>query len=207
MAKQIWKGSALLAPVPPTLVSCGTLEAPNLLTVAWAGTINTQPPRVGRLMTNSPLCRIKPWLYRSGRMEMPTRRLLRAVDWCGVRSGRDFDKFKEMHLTPAAGSTVLSPLVGESPLNLECKVFQVIPLGSHDLFLADVTAVQVDESLLDAQGRLQLEKAGLVSYAHGQYFSLGEVLGTFGYSVRKHPAKRRGPASAKARPRSVKNKK
>lgn len=207
MAKQIWKGSALLAPVPPTLVSCGALEAPNLLTVAWAGTINTQPPRVG--------ISIRPERYSHGLIResgefvinLPTRRLLRAVDWCGVRSGRDFDKFKEMHLTPAAASTVSAPLVDESPLNLECKVFQVIPLGSHDLFLADVTAVQVDESLLDAQGRLQLEKAGLLSYAHGQYFSLGEVLGTFGYSVRKRPAKRRGPASAKARPHSAKSKK
>ncbi len=201
MAKQLWKGSALLAPVPPTLVSCGTMDTPNLLTVAWAGTINTQPPRVS--------ISIRPERYSHGLIQqsgefvinLPTRRLLRAVDWCGVRSGRDFDKFREMGLTPTAAATVSAPLVEQSPLNLECKVFQVLSLGSHDLFLADVTAIQVDEGLLDAQGRLQLEKAGLLSYAHGQYFSLGQVLGTFGYSVRKRPARQRGSSGPKPRSR------
>lgn len=199
MAKQIWKGSTLLAPVPPTLVSCGTMDAPNMLTVAWAGVINTQPPRVG--ISIRPERHSYGLIRESGEfvINLPTVPLLRAVDWCGVRSGRDYDKFKEMDLTPAAGSTVSAPLIEESPLNLECKVFQVIPLGSHDLFLADVAAIQVDESLLDANGKLCLDQANLLAYAHGQYFSLGDVLGTFGYSVRKKPVKRRSPH--KPRPR------
>ncbi len=199
MAKQIWKGSTLLAPVPPTLVSCGTVDQPNVLTVAWAGVINTQPPRVG--------ISIRPERHSYGLIKdsgefvinLPTVPLLRAVDWCGVRSGRDYDKFREMGLTAAAASAVSAPLVEESPLNLECKVFQVIPLGSHDLFLADVAAIQVDESLVDSTGKLRLDKANLLAYAHGQYFSLGDVLGTFGYSVRKKPAKRR--PSRKPHPR------
>lgn len=202
MAKQIWKGSTLLAPVPPTLVSCGTMDAANMLTVAWAGVINTQPPRVG--------ISIRPERYSYGLIKdsgefvinLPTVPLLRAVDWCGVRSGRDHNKFKEMGLTPAMGSTVDAPLIEQSPLNLECKVFQVIPLGSHDLFLADVTAIQVDECLLDTSGKLCLDKANLLSYAHGQYFSLGDVLGTFGYSVRKKPVKRRAPQKSHPRKKS-----
>ncbi len=199
MAKQIWKGSTLLAPVPPTLVSCGTMEQPNVLTVAWAGVINTQPPRVG--ISIRPERHSYGLIKESGEfvINLPTVPLLRAVDWCGVRSGRDYDKFREMGLTAAAASAVSAPLVEESPLNLECKVFQVIPLGSHDLFLADVAAIQVDESLVDSTGKLRLDKANLLAYAHGQYFSLGDVLGTFGYSVRKKPAKRR--PSRKPHPR------
>lgn len=199
MAKQIWKGSTLLAPVPPTLVSCGTVEQPNVLTVAWAGVINTQPPRVG--ISIRPERHSYGLIKESGEfvINLPTVPLLRAVDWCGVRSGRDYDKFREMGLTAAAASAVSAPLVEESPLNLECKVFQVIPLGSHDLFLADVAAIQVDESLVDSTGKLRLDKANLLAYAHGQYFSLGDVLGTFGYSVRKKPAKRR--PSRKPHPR------
>lgn len=199
MAKQIWKGSTLLAPVPPTLVSCGTMEQPNVLTVAWAGVINTQPPRVG--ISIRPERHSYGLIKESGEfvINLPTVPLLRAVDWCGVRSGRDYDKFREMGLTAAAASAVSAPLVEESPLNLECKVFQVIPLGSHDLFLADVAAIQVDESLVDSTGKLRLDKANLLAYAHGQYFSLGDVLGTFGYSVRKKPAKRR--PSRKSHPR------
>ena len=197
MAKQIWKGSSLLSPVPPVLVSCGTMDAPNALTVAWAGTVNTQPPRVG--ISIRPERFSYPIIKESGEfvINLPTRRLLRAVDWCGVRSGRDYDKFKEMGLTAEAASAVSAPMIGESPLNLECRVFQTIPLGSHELFLADIVALQVDESLLDENGKLCLDKADLLAYAHGQYFSLGEVLGTFGYSVRKKPVKRRAPRKPK----------
>ena len=196
MAKQIWKGSTLLAPVPPTLVSCGTMDAPNMLTVAWAGIINSQPPKVG--------ISIRPERYSYGLIKetgefvinIPTKALLRATDWCGVKSGRDYDKFKEMGLTAVPASAVSAPLLEESPLNLECRVFQTIPLGSHELFLADIVALQVDESLLDQNGKLHLDKADILAYAHGQYFSLGEVLGTFGYSVRKKPVKRRAPRKA-----------
>ena len=185
MAKQTWKGSTLLNPEPPVLVSCGSMEAANLITIGWTGTICTQPSMVS--------ISVRPERYSyqlikaSGEfvINLPTRKLVRAVDWCGVKSGRDYDKFAEMKLTPLPASTVGCPILAESPVNLECQVTQVIPLGSHDLFLAKVTAVDVDEALLDEKGKLCLERADLIVYSHGEYFSLGKQLGTFGYSVRK----------------------
>ena len=140
-SKVTWKGSALLGPVPPVLVSCGKGEGANLITIAWAGTINTQPPRVS--ISVRPTRHSYQLIKESGEfvINLPTEALARAVDWCGVKSGRDVNKFEAMHLTPAPASAVSCPLVAESPVNLECKVFQVIPLGSHDLFLADVVAV------------------------------------------------------------------
>ncbi|OUQ43567.1 flavin reductase [Gemmiger sp. An120] len=191
MSKQVWKPGNLLAPVPPVLVSCGNMEKPNLITIAWAGTINSDPVRVS--------ISVRPERYSHGLISesgefvinLPTQKILRAVDWCGVKSGRDVDKFKEMGLTAVPGSAVSAPVLAESPVNLECRVFQTIPLGSHDLFLADVVAVDVDEDLLDEAGRLRLDKAGLAAYVHGTYYALGKQLGTFGYSVRKKPARRR----------------
>ena len=193
MAKQTWKGSTLLNPEPPVLVSCGSMEAANLITIGWTGTICTQPSMVS--------ISVRPERYSyqlikaSGEfvINLPTRKLVRAVDWCGVKSGRDYDEFAEMKLTPLPASTVSCPILAESPVNLECQVTQVIPLGSHDLFLAKVTAVDVDEALLDEKGKLCLERADLIVYSHGEYFSLGKQLGTFGYSVRKKatPQKRR----------------
>lgn len=191
MSKQVWKPGNLLAPVPPVLVSCGNMEKPNLITIAWAGTINSDPVRVS--------ISVRPQRYSHGLItesgefviNLPTQKILRAVDWCGVKSGRDVDKFKEMGLTAVPGSAVSAPVLAESPVNLECRVFQTIPLGSHDLFLADVVAVDVDEDLLDEAGRLRLDKAGLAAYVHGTYYALGKQLGTFGYSVRKKPARRR----------------
>lgn len=191
MAKQTWKGSTLLNPEPPVLVSCGSMEAANLITIGWTGTICTQPSMVS--------ISVRPERYSyqlikdSGEfvINLPTRKLVRAVDWCGVKSGRDYDKFAEMKLTPLPASTVSCPILAESPVNLECQVTQVIPLGSHDLFLAKVTAVDVDEALLDEKGKLCLERADLIVYSHGEYFSLGKQLGTFGYSVRKKAAQQR----------------
>ena len=191
MVKQTWKGSTLLNPEPPVLVSCGTMEAANLITIGWTGTICTQPSMVS--------ISVRPERYSyqlikdSGEfvINLPTRKLVRAVDWCGVKSGRDYDKFAEMKLTPLPASTVSCPILAESPVNLECQVTQVIPLGSHDLFLAKVTAVDVDEALLDEKGKLCLERADLIVYSHGEYFALGKQLGTFGYSVRKKAAPQR----------------
>lgn len=200
--KVVWKGSALLGPVPPVLVSCGSLEKPNVLTVAWAGTICTQPPRVSISVRPS---RFSYDLIKSSGefvINLPTQALAKAVDWCGVKSGRDVDKFEAMHLTAAPASQVGCPLVAESPVNLECRVFDVISLGSHDLFLADVVAVNADGSLLDADGKLHLEKAGLLAYAHGGYYALGRQLGTFGWTVRKKPlSKRRSVHAGKAKHR------
>ena len=191
MSKQSWRGSTLLNPEPPVLVSCGGLEQPNLITIGWTGTICTQPSMVS--------ISVRPERYshhlikESGQfaINLPTESLVRAVDWCGVKSGRDVDKFAAMHLTAAPAAKVGTVLVEESPVNLECKVTQVIPLGSHDLFLAEVVACDVDESLLDENGKLCLEKAKLIVYSHGDYLALGRKLGTFGYSVRKKKPVRR----------------
>lgn len=195
MSKITWKGSVLLGPIPPVLVSCGDDTAHNMFTVAWAGVINTHPPRVS--ISVRPSRYSYELIQKTGEfvINLPTQALARAVDWCGVKSGRDVDKFAEMKLTALPSSVVGCPCIEQSPVNLECKVFQVIPLGSHDLFLADVVAVNVDEDLLDASGKLHLERADLLAYAHGQYYSLGDAVGTFGWSVRKKPA----PAKQKTR--------
>ena len=193
MARQVWPGSTLLNPEPPVLVSCGPAERPNLITVGWCGTICTKPSMVS--------ISVRPERYSYGLIQrsgdfvinLPTEPLVRAVDWCGVKSGRDYDKFAEMHLTPAPAAKVDTVLLAESPVNLECKVRQVIPLGTHDLFLAEVVAVDVDEALLDENGKLCLNRAKLIVYSHGDYLALGRRLGSFGYSVRKKPARpRRG---------------
>ena len=197
--KLSWPGSALLGPVPPVLVSCGEGEAANLITVAWAGTICTQPPRVS--ISVRPTRHSYGLIKESGEfvLNLPTTALAKAVDWCGVKSGKDVDKFTAMGLHTAPASKVGCPLLAESPVSLECKVFQRLELGSHDLFLADVVAVDVDPALLDSAGKLHLEKAGLLAYAHGDYYALGKQLGKFGWSVRK-----KKPASKKpgARPQS-----
>lgn len=192
MSKQSWKGSTLLNPEPPVLVSCGGLNKPNLITIGWTGTICTQPSMVS--ISVRPERYSHQLIRESGQfaINLPTEALVRAVDWCGVKSGRDLDKFAACGLHAAPGSVLTDcPLLEESPLNLECKVTQVIPLGSHDLFLAQVVACDVDESLLDESGKLCLEKAKLIVYSHGEYLALGRKLGTFGYSVRKKKPRRK----------------
>ena len=191
MARQVWKGSTLLNPEPPVLVSCGSLDKPNLITVGWCGTICTQPPMLS--------ISVRPERYSHGLIRqsgvfvvnLPTEPLTRAVDWCGVKSGREVDKFAAMGLHAAPAAQVDTVVLEESPVNLECRVTQVIPLGSHDLFLAEVVAVDVDEALLDETGKLCLERARLIVYSHGEYLALGRRLGSFGYSVRKRRTPRR----------------
>ena len=187
MARQVWKGSTLLNPEPPVLVSCGSPDKPNLITVGWCGTICTQPPMVS--ISVRPARCSHGLIKDSGEdvMNLPTESLTRAVDWCGAKSGRDADKFAAMRLTAAPAAKVGTVLLEQSPVNLECKVTQRIPLGSHDLFLAQVVAVDVDESLLDESGKLCLNRAKLIVYSHGDYLALGRWLGRFGYSVRKKP--------------------
>ena len=188
MKKLIWPGSTQLAPVPAVLVGCGTEpDSYNLITVAWAGTVCSKPPMVS--------ISIRPERYsyalirESGEftVNLTTAEQIRAVDYCGVVSGRDHDKFKETHLTPLRSSKVAAPLVVESPLGLECRVVQTLELGSHTLFLAEIIAVQVSEEFVNASGRLELEKAGLAAYIHGHYHRVGGAIGHFGYSVRKKP--------------------
>lgn len=188
MAKLKWKGGAMLAPVPPALVSCGTLEKPNVCTVAWCGILNSTPPKTYISLRKERYSH--EIISKSGEfiINLPTSALVRTVDYCGVKSGRKANKFKECRLTAIAGFETAAPAIDESPLFLECKVSQVIELGSHDMFMADIVAVGVNDDLLDNKGKLRLAKAGLLAYAHGEYFALGKRLGAFGYSVKKKKA-------------------
>lgn len=187
MAKELWKPGNMLYPLPVVMVSVadGNGRA-NIITVAWAGTVCTNPPMIS--------ISVRPERYsysiirETGEfvINLTTRELAFATDYCGVKSGRDVDKFKEMKLTPLPGKEVRAPLIAESPVNIECRVRQVIPLGSHHMFLADVAAVHADEKYMDEKHKFHLEEAEPIVYSHGAYLVCGEQLGTFGYSVKKN---------------------
>lgn len=185
MEKVSWKGGALLAPLPAVMVSSGTLEKPNVMTVAWTGIINTQPSKTYISVRKSRYS--YDLIKNSGSfvINLVPSTLVKACDFCGVRSGRDTDKFKVCHLTAEASFSVDAPSIAECPLSLECRVTEIIELGSHDMFLADIVSVAVKQDLIDQNGRLALEKAGLLAYVHGEYFTLGKKIGSFGYSVKK----------------------
>lgn len=191
MAKQLWKPGNMLYPVPAVMVSCKRPgEKPNIITVAWSGTVCTNPAMV------SISIRKERYSYAIIRdtgefvINLTTKKLVRAADFCGVRSGKEIDKFARVHLTACKSHTVSCPGIAQSPVNIECQVSEVIPLGSHDMFLAKVTAVSVEDTLLDENGTLQLNKSGLVAYSHGGYFELGRQLGKFGFSVQKKKHKK-----------------
>jgi flavin reductase (DIM6/NTAB) family NADH-FMN oxidoreductase RutF len=185
--KQSWKPGNVLSPAPPVLVSCGGTEGwkPNLITIAWAGNVCSDPPMLS--------ISVRPERYsfeiirttREFVVNVPSLKQARAVDWCGVVSGRSEDKFAGAGLTPAAALKVRPPIVLECPLNIECRVKESLVLGSHTMFVAEVVAVQVSSDLVDGKGRLRLEKCGLLAFAHGEYFVLGRRIGKFGFSVRK----------------------
>ena len=185
MSKIVWKGGALLAPTPLSMVTGGTMEKPNVLTVAWTGIINTAPPKT--YISVRPCRYSYPMIRESGEfvVNLTTAEMIRAADWCGVHTGAKVDKFARCNLHTEAASQVAAPLLSESPLALECRVTDMIPLGTHHMFLADIVAVDVDERLLDERGKLHLERAHLAAFAHGEYFELGKRLGAFGFSVRK----------------------
>ena len=186
MGKQVWEPCSILSPVPAVLVTVrGKSGQDNVLTIAWCGTVCSSPAMVSISVRKERFSH--EMLRESGEfvINLVTEELVRAADYCGVRSGKNEDKFRTCGLTKAAASKVSAPLISESPVNLECRVKNILELGSHDLFLAEVVSVDVDEKLLDERGRLMLERAGLVAYAHGQYFSLGDMIGSFGYSVKK----------------------
>ena len=182
-----FKPGTLIYPLPAVLVSCGDQpENYNILTIAWTGTVCSDPPMcyisVRKERHSYELIR------RTGEfvINLTTEELARQTDWCGVRSGRDHDKFREMHLTPEPSQIVKAPLIAESPLNIECKVKEIKRLGSHDMFIADVVAINAEESLIDkTTGQFQLNHAGPLAYSHGKYYGLGEKLGGFGFSVKK----------------------
>lgn len=190
--KQSWKPGTMIYPLPAVLVSCGESdEEHNLFTVAWTGTVCTNPPMC--YISVRPERHSYEIIKRTGEfvINLTTASLARATDWCGVRSGRDYDKFSEMGLTAEAAAVVKAPVVAESPVSIECRVKQIIPLGSHDMFLADVVNVLVDEEYLNPEtGKLELERADMITYCHGEYFRLGKAIGHFGWSVRKKRRKR-----------------
>ena len=187
--KEHWKGSVLEAPLPPVLVSCGDEQSPNVLTVAWTGILNTQPPVT--YISLRPERFSYPIIKESGEfvINLPTEELVRAVDYCGVKSGRNTDKLAQTGLTVTKGVAVSAPMINECPLSLECRVRQIIKLGTHDMFMADIVGVNAAKELLDNNGRLCLERAKLLAYSHGEYYGLGRKLGSFGYSVRKKKQK------------------
>lgn len=186
MGKQLWKPGNMLYPLPVVLVSAASASGEkNVFTVAWTGTICSDPAMVS--ISVRPQRYSYQMIRETGEfvINLTTEKLAFATDYCGVKSGRDIDKWKEMHLTPVPAQTVGVPLIAESPVNIECKVTSIQELGSHDMFLANVTAVHADEAYLDENGKFDLAKADPIVYSHGTYYTIGKQLGTFGYSVRK----------------------
>ena len=184
--KQSWKPGNMLYPVPAVMVSCGDKEGnKNIITIAWAGTICSDPAMVS--ISVRPERHSYKMIRESGEfvINLTTKSMAYATDWCGVKTGAKVNKFKEMNLTPSKSKTISAPGISESPVSLECKVKQVLELGSHDMFLAEVTAVSVDPKYMDEKGKFHLNDIGLTAYSHGEYFKLGEKIGSFGYSVKK----------------------
>ena len=186
MSKQSWKPGNMLYPLPVVMVSCNRKgEKPNIVTVAWTGTICSDPAMVS--------ISVRPERYSHDIIEetgefvinLVTKDLTYATDYCGVRSGRDVDKFKEMNLTPLPSKMIDAVGIEESPVNIECKVKKIEKLGSHHMFLAEVVAVHADEAYMDKNNKFQLNQSKLMVYSHGEYLGLGKKLGTFGYSVKK----------------------
>ena len=185
MSKVQWKGGTFIYPIPAVMVSCGTMEESKIITVAWTGILNTNPA----------MCYIsvRPERYshdiikENGEfaINLTTRQLAYATDWCGVKSGRDVDKFKEMKLTKEKANIISVPLIKESPVSVECKVKEIVPLGSHDMFVAEIVAIDADEKYIDEKGAFDISKCDLIAYANGGYYPLEKKIGKFGYSVQK----------------------
>ena len=185
MSKVVWKGGALSAPLPPVMVTCSDGERDNIITIAWTGIVNTVPPKT--YISVRPSRFSYEMIKKSGEFAInltPTA-LIKSADYCGIYTGAKVDKFEKCGFRKAEASQIGAPLIEECPLALECRVTDIIPLGSHHMFLADIVAVDVDESLLDKDGKLHLERAGLAAFAHGEYFALGGKVGNFGFSVKK----------------------
>lgn len=192
MGKITFKPGTMLNPVPAVMVSCGDGDIKNIITIAWTGIINSDPPMTYVSVRKERYSH--DIIKRTGEfvINLTTEKLAFATDYCGVRSGRDVDKFKEQNLTPEASKVVKCPSIAESPVNIECRVTEVKELGSHDMFMAEIVNVSVDEGLMDETGKLCLEEAGLIAYNHGHYFPLKKTeLGRFGYSVMKPKTKKR----------------
>ncbi len=190
MSKVVWKGGTLLAPVPPVMVSCGDMDNSNIITIAWTGIINSNPPKTYVSIRPS---RHSFEIIKNTRefvINLTPSSLVKEADYCGIYTGKKVDKFEKCKFTKLKASTVGCPLIEECPMNLECKVTDIVELGSHFMFIADITAINVDESLLGEDGKLHLERAKLSAFAHGEYFELGKKIGSFGFSVKKKKSKK-----------------
>ena len=191
MGKITWKGGTFIYPLPAVMVSCGDMKNANIITVAWTGIINTNPA----------MCYIsvRPERFSLGIIKknkefvinLTTKELARTTDWCGVKSGRDFDKFKEMGLTKEKATIVKAPMIAESPISVECKVDKIVPLGSHEMITAKIVAINVSDEFVDEKGAFDISKCGLMAYANGGYYPLGKKIGQFGFSVMKKATKKK----------------
>ena len=189
MSKTMWKPGTFIYPIPSVMVSCGTFEKSNIMTVAWTGILNTNPAMV--------YISVRPERYsynlikESGEfvINLTTEDLAFATDWCGVKSGANVDKFKEMKLTKEKGNFVKCPMIAESPVSVECKVKEIRELGSHHMFVAEVLAINADDKYIDEKGAFDISKCDLIAYANGGYYSLDKKIGKFGYSVQKKKKK------------------
>lgn len=188
-SRKVLNPGTLLAPLPAVLVSCGTVKKANVLTIAWTGIVNTHPAMT--YISVRPSRHSYNIIKESGEfvINLTTSKMVRETDFCGVRSGKNTDKINKcsLHLEPA--SKVNAPIISESPLSLECRVIEVKPLGSHDMFLAEIVAVSVDGHYLDSKGKINLQQSGLMAYSHGEYFALGRKLGSFGFSIARKSKK------------------
>lgn len=191
MSKVTWKSGTFLYPLPAVLVSCGTMEKSNIITIAWTGIINTNPAMV--------YISVRPNRYSYNLIKeqgefvinLTTKNLARATDWCGVKTGAKVDKFKQMNLHKEKAKFVKCPLIKESPVSVECKVKQINELGTHHMFVAEVLAINADERYIDEKGAFDISKCDLIAYSNGHYYSLGKKIGKFGFSVQKKKPKKR----------------
>ena len=185
MGKVMWKPGTFVYPIPAVMVSCGTMEKSNIITVAWTGIINTNPAMV--------YISVRPTRYSYNLIKdqgefvinLTTKNLVKATDWCGVKTGAKVDKFKEMKLHKEKANFVKCPMIKESPVSVECKVKEIKELGSHTMFIAEVVAINVDEKYIDNKGAFDITKCDLMAYANGNYLAMGKKLGKFGFSVKK----------------------
>ena len=189
MSKVTWKAGTFIYPLPAVMVSCGTMEKSNIITIAWTGILNTNPAQV--------YISVRPSRYSYNLIKeqgefvinLTNKELARATDWCGVKTGAKVDKFKEMHLNKEKAKFVKCPMIKESPVSVECKVREVKEMGSHHMFIADVLAINADEKFIDENGAFDISKCDLIAYSNGHYYALGKKIGKFGFSVQKKKKK------------------
>ena len=197
MSRKIWKAGTFVYPIPSALISCGTMEKSNILTIAWTGIINTDPAMV--------YISVRPNRYsyniikknKEFVINLTNKDLAFATDWCGVRSGKDYDKFKEMELHKEKAKFVKCPIIKESPVAVECKVKEIVELGSHHMFIAEVLSIDADEKYMDDKGSFDISKCNLIAYANGGYYPLGKKIGKFGYSVQRKKKKKKNTNNRK----------